>query len=93
MTWDTSTYFNMIPSEGWGDLGYHPDHQISGELTLEAIWFSHLIRMWLDLGPAWKPSYLYLWAYNPDIVPSHYLDITGNPHTAKTKAFLQMKSQ
>ncbi len=31
LTWDPTSYYDMIPSEGWGDLGYHPDHQISGE--------------------------------------------------------------
>jgi len=93
MTWDTSTYFNMIPSEGWWDLGFHPDHQYSGELTLDAVWFAGETRMWPDLGAAWRPQFVYFWAYNPDVVPSHYFDITGAAQTAKTEAFLQMKSQ
>ena len=93
MTWDVTSYFNMIPSEGWGDLGYHPDHQYSGELTLDAVWFSGEARLWPDLGAPWKPQFLYFWAYNPDVVPSHYVDITGAPHVAKTEAFLQMHSQ
>lgn len=93
MTWDTSAYLNMIPSEGWGDLGYHPDHQYSGELTLDTVWFAGEGRLWPELGEPWKPPYLYFWAYNPDVVPSHYVDISGAPLVAKTEAFLQMKSQ
>ena len=93
MTWDSAPYFNMIPSDGWGDLGYHPDHQFSGELTIDAVWFASESRMWPELGDAWRAGEVYFWAYNPDIVPSHCLDITGAPHTAKTEAFLQMKSQ
>jgi LmbE family N-acetylglucosaminyl deacetylase len=93
MTWDSAPYFSMTPSEGWGDLGYHPDHQYSGELTVDAVWYASEGRMWPELGAAWRPQQVYFWAYNPDIVPSHCLDITGDPHTAKTEAFLQMKSQ
>jgi N,N'-diacetylchitobiose non-reducing end deacetylase len=93
MTWDSAAYLQMLPSEGWWDLGYHPDHQYSGELTLDAVWFAGEQRLWPDLGAAWKPQYLYFWAYNPDAVPSHYVDITGPPLRAKTEAFLQMKSQ
>ena len=93
MTWDPAPHFNMIPSEGWGDLGYHPDHQYSGELTVDAVWYASLDRLWPDLGEKWKVPETYTWAYNPEVVPSHYFDINGSPLLAKTEAFLQMRSQ
>ena len=93
MTWDSSPYFAMIPSDGWGDLGYHPDHQYAGELTVDSVWFASEGRMWPKLGSAWRPQQVYFWSYFPDITPSHCLDITGAPHAAKTSAFLQMTSQ
>jgi LmbE family N-acetylglucosaminyl deacetylase len=36
-TWDPAPRLELIPSEGWGDLGYHPDHQTSGKRTLDAV--------------------------------------------------------
>lgn len=93
MTWDSAPYFNMIPSEGWGDLGYHPDHQYSGDLTIDAVWYSSLERLWPEFGVAWRVPETYFWAYNPDSVPSHYFEISGTPLLAKTEAFLQMRSQ
>jgi LmbE family N-acetylglucosaminyl deacetylase len=93
MTWDRTPYFSMIPSEGWGDLGYHPDHQYAGELALDAVFFASEARMWADLGSAWRAQQAYFWVFNPELVPTHCLDITGKAHTAKTEAFLQMKSQ
>ena len=93
MTWDSAAYFNMVPSDGWGDLGYHPDHQYSGELTIDAVWYSSLSRLWPDLSEAWRVPETYFWAYNPAAVPSHYLDISGAPLLVKTEAFLQMRSQ
>ena len=92
MTWDSAPHFNMLPSE-WSDLGYHPDHQFSGDLTIDAIWQAKLSRLWPDLGDSWTVEEVYQWAFNPDTVPSHYVDITGEPSAAKTEAFLQMKSQ
>lgn len=37
LTWDPAPKFELIPSEGWGDLGYHPDHQTSGKRALDAV--------------------------------------------------------
>lgn len=36
-TWDPAPRFELIPSQGWGDIGYHPDHQTSGKRTLDAV--------------------------------------------------------
>jgi LmbE family N-acetylglucosaminyl deacetylase len=92
MTWDPTPYLHMIPSE-WSDFGYHPDHQYSGELTIDSIWYSKLSRLWPELGDAWRVSEVYRWAFNPDVTPSHYLDISGTPLEKKTEAFLEMESQ
>ena len=95
-TWDIKPALELIPSEGWGDLGYHPDHQYSGQLTLDATWTSQLTRLWpytLKDGIAWKPNELYFWAYSVSTVPRYYVDITGNALNKKTEAFLEMKSQ
>ena len=93
MTWDPAPHFNMIPSEGWDDMGYHPDHQYTGELTIDSIWYAHLDRMWTDLGDPWRVAYLYQWAFNPGVVPSHYFDITGTPYEKKSEAMLENESQ
>lgn len=93
ITWDPTPYFDMIPSEGWGDMGYHPDHQLSGKITLDSIWSSHLSRLWPELGAAWKVEELYFWTFAPSKTPSFCVDVTGLPYQAKTAAFLAMKTQ
>ncbi len=60
ITWDMSPRLELVPSEGWNDLGYHPDHQVSGKRALDAVWSASLGRMWPELGPEWKVCELYL---------------------------------
>eukprot|EP01034_Spumella_vulgaris_P038293 gene38293-47280_t len=83
----------MIPSEGWDDLGYHPDHQTSGKLALDASWNAHLTRLWPQLGAGWKIEELYFFAFTPTKTPDFYVDVTGEPFEKKVSAFLEMKSQ
>lgn len=92
-TWDPAAKFEMISSQGWGDMGYHPDHQASGQLALDSVWIAHLDRLWPELGAGWKVSELYFWAFTPARVPDFYLDVTGAPYDTKTQAFLAMQSQ
>mmetsp|Transcript_18298 Transcript_18298/g.30515 ORF Transcript_18298/g.30515 Transcript_18298/m.30515 type:complete len:291 (-) Transcript_18298:925-1797(-) len=93
-TWDPSPRFEMTPSLGWGDLGYHPDHQVSGRLSLDAVYMAHLSRMWPELGEAWRVEAMYFWAYTPSRVPDFYVDITAQDvYARKQAAFLQMHSQ
>jgi len=98
-TWEGCLQWDeLIPSVGWGDLDYHPDHQISGSLTLDATWGSHLDRLYPNPDPnvsvsAWKVEELYYWSYSSVISPTHYVDITGQASITKTEAFLEMYSQ
>jgi LmbE family N-acetylglucosaminyl deacetylase len=93
-TWDPSPKFEMIPSEGWSDMGYHPDHQVSGRISLDSVYNAHLARMWPDLGEAWRVDELYFWAFTPSRVPDFYVDITApDVYNRKKAAFLQMHSQ
>ena len=92
ITWDPVAKFDMVPSEGWDDMGYHPDHQTSGNLALNSVWNAQLSRLWPEQG-YWKISELYFWAFTPTKVPDFYVDVTGAPYETKTKSFLAMQSQ
>lgn len=93
-TWDPSPKFEMIPSDGWGDMGYHPDHQLSGSLSLDAAYSAHLSRLWPELGKGWRVEELYFWAFTPSKIPDFYVDITAAAvNGRKNAAFLQMHSQ
>lgn len=93
ITWDPDPKFEMVPSQGWDDMGYHPDHQTSGQLTLDAAWSAQLERLWPDLGTAWTIAELYFWAFTPRRIPDFYVDITGDPYETKKLSFLAMQSQ
>lgn len=93
-TWDPAAKFELTPSDGWGDLGYHPDHQLSGKLTLDATYCAHLDRMWPELGGPWRVEALYFWAYTPARVPDFYVDTSAKSvNELKQSSFLQMHSQ
>ena len=93
-TWDPSPKFEMIPSDGWSDMGYHPDHQVSGRISLDSVYQAHLSRLWPELGDAWRVDELYFWAFTPSRVPDFYVDITSHEvNSRKQAAFLQMHSQ
>jgi LmbE family N-acetylglucosaminyl deacetylase len=92
-TWDPQPRYELIPNQGWGDMGYHPDHQLSGQLTVDSIWSARLKRLWPDLGPAWEVEQLYFWTFTPLVMPTYYMDITGELYQKKLDSFLAMKSQ
>ena len=93
ITWDPTPRFELIPSQAWQDLGFHPDHQVSGKLALDAAWIAHEDRLWPQMGPGWRPEQVYFFSFTPATLPTHYLDITGEPFQTKYESFLQMKSQ
>lgn len=93
LAWDPQPYYELLPSEGWQDLGFHPDHQSSGKLALDAAWNAHLIRLWPQLGAGWRMEELYFFAFTPSKTPDFYVDVTGAPFDKKVSAFLEMKSQ
>lgn len=92
-TWDPAPYLNLIPHEGWNDIGYHPDHQTSGQLTLDSVWLAQLQRAWSQLGLSWRVPELYFFAFTPTRTPDFFIDVTGEAFEKKTEAFLEMHSQ
>jgi LmbE family N-acetylglucosaminyl deacetylase len=75
-------------------MGYHPDHQVSGRLSLDYVYNAHLARLWPELGAAWRIEEMYFWAFTPSRVPDFYVDISANEvYARKQAAFLQMHSQ
>ena len=51
-TWFLYPRFTVSPS-AFGDLGFHPDHQHVGRLTLDVAFAAGVARMWPDIAPAW----------------------------------------
>lgn len=92
-TWDLTPYLNLIPHEGWGDIGYHPDHQTSGKLTLDSVWLAQEQRVWSHIGHAWRVPELYFFAFTPTRIPDFYVDVTGEAFEKKNQACLEMHSQ
>jgi len=90
MTWFPYPNFNLLPSQGWDDMGYHPDHQASGKLTLDAVFDAGVNRLFPQSGPAWHVSEFYMWEF---LTPTYYVDITGTPYQAKVNAYLEHHSQ
>jgi LmbE family N-acetylglucosaminyl deacetylase len=66
----------MRPSEGWDDLGYHPDHQASGRLGIDATFDSGVGLLWPEMGDEWPIGQLYMFDFGMGTIPpTHYLDI------------------
>jgi len=55
-SWYPYPRFDLPPSQGWGDLGYHPDHQAVGKLVLDSWFDSGVARVFPDSGAPWRPS-------------------------------------
>ena len=92
-SWDLQPRFQLLASNGWGDLGYHPDHQLSGQFALDSVWQAELDRLWPELGPSWRVREFYFTTFIQDQTPLYYVDITGDAYKKKLEAFAQMKSQ
>jgi len=80
-----------MPSLGWDDLGFHPDHQAVGRMALESHFDSGVARLYPELGPATKPSEFYMFSFTED--RTHYVDIDGWPLKQKIAAYLAHLSQ
>ena len=57
----------------WGDLGYHPDHQTSGQLALEARFVAGVGRAYPTAGPKWDTPQFYMWEYEN---PGYYFGLS-----------------
>jgi len=90
LTWYPYPNFELLPSKGWDDLGYHPDHQKAGKLTLDASFDAGVPLLWPHLGPAWAISEFYFWVFTE---PTYYVNISQTALDAKINAYLQHKTQ
>jgi len=92
-SWAPYPNFNMPPSAGWGDLGFHADHMASGRFALDAHSNCGTDRLWPELGPAWVIPQMYMFDFGyGTVAPTHYVDIS-KAIVAKTNAFLAHKTQ
>jgi len=91
MTWFPYPQFKLRPSQGWGDLGYHPDHQAVGKLTLDAYMNSGIKRLFPDLGSPARPGQFYFFSFTDD--RTHCVDIGQAGLKQKIAAYLAHKSQ
>jgi len=89
-TWFPYPNFAMQPQDGWDDLGYHPDHQAVGKLTLDAQFDSGVGLLYPLAGPSWPIKQFYFWEF---LSPVFYVNIEGAPLQAKIDAYLQHKTQ
>ncbi len=87
-SWQPYPNYGMIPSKGWYDLGFHPDHQASARLAIDAHSNSGTSRLWRESGQTWGIKGLYIFDFGQGFAtPTHYLDITKNMGQ-KVEAFL-----
>jgi len=82
--------FKLLPSQNWGDLGYHPDHQHAGKLALDATFDAGVGLLFPTSGPGWSVTEFYMWEF---LEPTHYFALSDSDLNIKTQAFLQHKSQ
>jgi LmbE family N-acetylglucosaminyl deacetylase len=90
MTWYPQMRFDLKPSK-WDDLGYHPDHQATARLGIDAGFDAGVGLMFPNAGPAWRISELYTWEFGSLI--THFADIGGSPLSAKIRATQAHKTQ
>jgi len=89
MSWYPYARFDLLSSNLWSDMGYHPDHQAVGKVALDAQFDAGLGRLFPDSGAPWRVSQFYMWDF---VNPSHYVDIDSAIST-KTDAYLAHKTQ
>jgi len=89
MSWFPSPNYELQPSAGWGDLGFHPDHQTVGAITLSAKFDAGVSRLFPLLGAGHVTKELYFWEFS---VPTHYVDISQTL-SRKIQAFAEHVTQ
>jgi LmbE family N-acetylglucosaminyl deacetylase len=89
LTWNPFPNFNLLPNQGWTDLGYHPDHQAVGHLALEVQFDVGVGLLYPNLGPAHSVSEFYMFEF---WAPRCYVDISSTLDK-KIAAFLEHKTQ
>jgi len=89
MSWYPYPRFELLPKNGWDDVGWHPDHQAVGKITLTAQFEAGVGLLYPLLGPAHRASEFYMWEF---VSPTHYLDI-GSTIQQKVAAYQAHKTQ
>jgi len=90
MSWYPYPNFQMRPSLGWSDLGFHPDHQQAGKLALDSHFDSGIPLAFPESGPSWKPKEYYMFGF---IDPTNYVELDRFNVDQKIQAYLQHKTQ
>jgi LmbE family N-acetylglucosaminyl deacetylase len=92
-TWYGYPLFSLMPHI-FDDLGFHPDHQLVGRLTLDAVFGAQTAMVWPSLGaaPPWNSNKkFFMFCFTTDAC-THYVDI-GTTLSSKVKSYLAHKSQ
>jgi len=90
MSWFPYPRYQLLPSK-FGDLGYHPDHQAVGKLTIDAVFGASLSRMFPEIGLAWQTREFYMWSFTNEM--THYVNVTKTSLDMKIKSYLAHKTQ
>jgi LmbE family N-acetylglucosaminyl deacetylase len=89
MTWYPYMRFDLQPSK-WDDLGYHPDHQCTARIAIDAAFDAGVGLLFPLAGSAWQVRELYVWEFGRQV--THYVDI-GKALDVKARAFAAHRSQ
>jgi len=89
ITWYPYPDFTLQPRI-FSDLGYHPDHQMSGKLALDAQFDAGVGLLFPLSGPAWTVSEFYMARFS---APNIYLPVPASAVQTTVDAYLQHKSQ
>jgi len=89
MAWNPFPNFKLLPTV-WSDLGFHPDHQQSGRLALDAQMDAGIKLLFPTAGPGWRIKEYYMWEF---LEPTHYFIFNDIIMQQKTDALLAHKSQ
>jgi len=92
MTWYPYAQLSLMPSAGWDDMGYHPDHQGVGKIALDAQYQAGDPYIFPQIGSRYGgPSEFYTWEF---ILPTHYIDMSDDSvFNMKVASYLAHKSQ
>jgi len=91
LTWYPYPIFQLQPSQGWDDLGYHPDHQAVGKIVLDSVFVAGVSRSFPNIPfPAWRPEYFYMWEF---LQPTSYFALSDVALQKKIDSYLAHKTQ
>lgn len=71
-------------------MGFHPDHQATGRLTLAAVFDAGVRLLFPSAGSHWRPTEFYMWEF---LTPTHYIALSNSNLHDKILAYEQHTSQ